>query len=273
MYRGTSLRGARILITGGASGIGRLMALEAARRGAEVVIWDLSDDGGAAVAAEIVAAGGLASSYAVDVTDAARVAAAARETGTVDVVVNNAGVVAGKPLLEATEESIRRTFEVNTLALYWVTRAFLPGMIARRRGTVVTIASAAGLIGVARQTDYSASKFGALGFTESLRAELRADGHGVGALVVCPYYINTGMFAGVETRFPFLLPILEEHDVALKVIDGIESGREQIILPPFARLVPLMRFLPTRAFDRVADFFGINRGMDHFVGRAVQKTR
>jgi all-trans-retinol dehydrogenase (NAD+) len=273
MYRGTRLRGARILITGGASGIGRLMALEAARRGAEVIIWDLSEEGGTAVAAEIVGSGGLASSYQVDVTDADHVREVARQTGDVDVVVNNAGVVSGQPLLEASEEALRRTLEVNTLALYWVTRAFLPGMIQRRGGTVVTIASAAGLIGVARQTDYSASKFGALGFTESLRAELRADGHGVGTLVVCPYYINTGMFDGVETRFPFLLPILEEHDVALKVIDGIESGREQIILPPFARLVPLMRFLPTRAFDRVADFFGINKGMDHFVGRGGVKAR
>ncbi|MDQ4491599.1 SDR family oxidoreductase [Sinomonas sp. ASV486] len=271
MYRGTRLRGTRVLITGGASGIGRLMALESARRGAEVVIWDLSADGAAAVVAEIVATGGLASSYPVDVTDTAHVAEAARQTGDVDVVVNNAGVVSGQTLLEASESALRRTLEVNVLALYWVTRAFLPGMIARGRGTVVTIASAAGLVGVARQTDYSASKFGAFGFTESLRAELRADGHDVGTLVVCPYYINTGMFEGVETKFPALLPILEEHDVALKVIDGIESGREQIILPPFARLVPLMRFLPTRAFDRVADFFGINHTMDHFVGRAGAK--
>ena len=272
MYRGTRLRGARVLITGGASGIGRLMALEAARRGAEVAVWDLADDGGASVAAEIVASGGLASAHRVDITDSSRVAGAARETGDVDVLVNCAGVVAGKPLLDATEESIRRTFEVNTLAPYWVTRAFLPGMIGRGGGTVVTVASAAGLIGVARQTDYSASKFAAVGFTESLRAELRADGHDVGTLLVCPYYINTGMFEGVETRFPRLLPILDEHEVALAVVDGIESGREQIILPPFARLVPLMRFLPTRVFDRVADFFGINHTMDHFVGRARQSV-
>ncbi|GAB3277223.1 SDR family NAD(P)-dependent oxidoreductase [Sinomonas notoginsengisoli] len=271
MYRGTRLRGARILITGGASGIGRLMALEAGRRGAEVVVWDISDDGAVAVAAEIVAAGGLGSSYQVDITDSAHVAEVARETGDVDVLVNCAGVVSGKPLLEASEESIRRTFEVNTLALYWVTRALLPGMVARQGGTVVTIASAAGLIGVARQTDYSASKFAAVGFTESLRAELRADGHGVGTLVVCPYYINTGMFEGVQTKYPWLLPILEEQEVARAVIEGIESGREQIILPPFARLVPVMRFLPTRWFDRVADVLGINHGMDHFTGRVAKR--
>ncbi|WP_334173598.1 SDR family oxidoreductase [Sinomonas sp.] len=273
MYKGTPLAGSRVLITGGASGIGRLMALEAARRGAEVVVWDLSEEGGAAVEAEITAAGGCASSRGVNVADSDQVGEAARDSGEVDVVVNNAGVVTGKRLLEADEAAIRRTFEVNALAPYWVTRAFLPGMLERGRGTVATIASAAGLIGVARQTDYSASKFASLGFMESLRAELRADGHSVGTLVVCPYYINTGMFEGVRTKFPLLLPILEQADVARKVIEAIEAGREQLVLPPFARLVPVMRALPVPAFDRLADFFGINRTMDHFVGRGQGATR
>ncbi|BDZ47490.1 hypothetical protein GCM10025866_33990 [Naasia aerilata] len=120
----------------------------------------------------------------------------------VDVLVNNAGVVTGKPLLEASEDQIQRTFDVNVLALYWVTRAFLPGMLTRRRGTVVTVASAAGLIGVARQTDYAASKHAAVGFDESLRAELRGSGRGVRTLVVCPYYIDTGMFEGSAPASP-----------------------------------------------------------------------
>lgn len=268
MYRGTAMRGSRVLITGGASGIGRLMALEAARRGAETVVWDLSDEGGAGVVAEIAEAGGNASSQAVNVADSDQIAEAARRLGPVDVVVNNAGVVTGKRLLEADEAAIRRTFEVNALAPYWVTRAFLAGMLERGRGTVVTIASAAGLIGVASQTDYSASKFASLGLMESLRAELRADGHDVGTLVVCPYYIDTGMFEGVRSKFPLLLPILEQADVARRVIDAIEAGREQLVLPPFARLVPLMRALPVPLFDRVADFFGINKTMDHFTGRS-----
>ncbi|MGO1228309.1 MAG: SDR family NAD(P)-dependent oxidoreductase [Brachybacterium sp.] len=86
-----------------------------------------------------------------------------------------------------------------------MTRAFLPGMLEREHGT---IASAAGLAGVARQTDYSASKWAAVGFTESLRAELRADSSAVGTFVMCPFDIDTDMFEGASTKFPRLLPIL-----------------------------------------------------------------
>ncbi|MDN4478381.1 SDR family oxidoreductase [Demequina sp. SYSU T00039] len=256
-----------MLITGGGSGIGRLMALEGARRGAEVIVWDLDEAAGARVAGEIDARGGRASSAAVDVSRHDEVAASARAAGDVDVVISNAGVVTGAPLLEASEEGIERTFRVNALAPYWIARAFLPGMLARNRGTVVTVASAAGLVGVARQTDYAGSKWAAVGFTESLRAELRAQGSQVRTLVVCPYYIDTGMFAGVRTRVPALLPILRPERVAERVIDGIERGREQIVMPPLVRVLPVVRALPVRAFDAVVDAFGVNRSMDEFTGR------
>ncbi|WMY77147.1 SDR family oxidoreductase [Citricoccus sp. I39-566] len=259
--------GTRVLITGGGSGIGRLMALEAARRGAEVIVWDLSEPAGRGTADAITERGGTARAYGVDVTDWQAVGRTAEETGPVDVVINNAGVVSGARLLDIPAESIERTVNVNILALYWVTRAFLGGMIARGHGSVVTIASAAGLTGVARQTDYSASKWAAIGFTESLRNELRADGHPVNTLVVCPFYIDTGMFAGVRSRFPRLLPILDPDEVTLKVIDAIEAGRRQLVLPPLVRAVPVLRALPVAAFDRILDVLGVNQTMDHFTGR------
>lgn len=268
MTRGTRIAGARVLITGAGNGIGRLMALDAAARGAaEVLIWDLSTEIGQRVREEIVAAGSRARSFAVNVADSSQVAAAAEDTGPVDILINCAGIVTGKKLVDADEKAIRRVYDVNTLALYWVTRAFLPGMLERDRGTVVTIASAAGFTGVARQTDYSASKFAAVGFTESLRAELRAEGSKVSTLVVCPYYINTGMFEGVTTKFPRLLPILEETDVSTKVLDSIASGREQLVMPSLVRILPGARLLPTRMFDKAMDFLGVNKTMDHFTGR------
>lgn len=268
MYRGIPVAGSRVVITGGGSGLGRQMALDAARRqAAEIILWDLSADAAAAVAEEVTAAGGRARVLQVNVADRAAVAAAAQDTGAVDIVINSAGVVSGKPLLEASDEDIRRTFDVNVLALYWVTRAFLAGLVDQDRGVIVNLASAAGLVGVAKQTDYSASKWAAIGFTESLRNELRAEGSNVGTLVVCPYYINTGMFAGVRTKFPRLLPILDEVQVARQILDSIESGREQLILPWFPRLLPLTRMLPVRAFDALVDFFGINHSMDRFTGR------
>ncbi len=265
--RGTPLGGSTVLITGGGSGIGRRMAIGAARRGANVLVWDLSAERGSAVRDEIRAHRLPCESHVVDVTDKAAVRAAAEATGPVDVLVNNAGVVAGKPLLETSDAAIERTMAVNVLALYWVTRAFLPAMVRRRRGTVATVASAAGLVGVARQTDYAASKWAAVGFTESLRAEMRIGRTGVRTLVACPYYIDTGMFEGVRSRVPLLLPILREGDVARRILDAVESGREQLVMPPVVRLVPVLRALPVRAFDAVNDLLGINRTMDHFTGR------
>ncbi|MFT4235812.1 MAG: SDR family oxidoreductase [Microbacterium sp.] len=262
------LRGEVVLVTGGGSGIGRLMALGAAARGAEVVLWDR--DGAAAdrVRDEI---GDAARSFAVDVTDVEAVTAAAAEVGRLDVLINNAGVVTGKPLLEASEDEIRRTYDVNVLALYWVTRAFLGGMVERRHGAVVTIASAAGLVGVAKQTDYSASKFAAFGFTESLRVELAKAKTGVRTLTVCPYYIDTGMFEGVRTRFPRLLPILKPEYVATRVLEAIEKGKAQLVMPRFVNAVALGRLFPPPQFDSTMNLLGINSTMDHFTGRSLER--
>lgn len=269
---GLALRGARVLITGGGSGIGRLMALEAARRGAaEVILWDLSEERASAVAGEIGRSGGSASTAVVDVSDRTAVAEAAERTGAIDVLINNAGIVTGADLLDAADEQIRRTFDVNTLALYWTTRAFLPAMRDRDRGVVVTIGSAAGLLGIARQTDYSASKFAAFGFTESLRNELRARGSRVSTLIVAPYYIDTGMFAGVTTRFPLLLPIQQPRAVAIQILKAIERGKARLVTPPLATTTFATRMLPVPVAERILDTFGINRGMDHFRGHGPQR--
>ena len=173
----------------------------------------------------------------------------------------------GVRLEDATEEGIRRTFEVNALAPYWLTRAVLPGMRARDRGAVVTVASAAGLVGVARQTDYSATKHAAVGFAESLAAELRKDGSRVTSLAVCPFYIDTGMFAGVRSRVPWLLPVLDPRHVAQEVLDAVEAGRTRLLLPRAVGLIAPLRALPAPVFDRTMDVLGVNATMDGFTGR------
>jgi all-trans-retinol dehydrogenase (NAD+) len=267
----TQLSSATAVITGGGSGIGRLLAHRMAARGARIVVLDLAEDRFGDVVAEVTAAGGEAWGYACDVSDRAAVRDVAErvrsDIGAVDVVVNNAGVVSGSRLLDLPDEKIEQTFAVNTLALYWVTRAFLPEMVRRNRGHVVTIASAAGLVGVARQTDYSASKHAAVGFDESLRVELRRTAPGLVTTVVCPFYVDTGMFEGVRTRFPRLLPILRQDEVADRIVSAIERDRRRLIMPPLVRFVPALRVLPPRLFDRIMDLFGVNRTMDTFVGR------
>lgn len=260
----------RIVITGGGSGIGRLVALAAARKGAHVVLWDRDERAARAVVAEIDAEAGRATAVVVDLTDADAIELAAAETlmlGPVDVVVNNAGVISGKPLASLSVAQIERTMRVNAIAPILVTRAFLPAMRDAGRGRIVTVASAAGFIGVAGQTDYAASKFAAVGFMESLRAELRKERSPITTLTVAPFYIDTGMFEGVTTKVPALLPILSQARVATQILAAIESRRTLLALPPLVRFVPAIKALPTALGDLVADALGVNEGMDAFRGR------
>lgn len=264
----SQIRGATVLITGAASGIGRLLALRMADLGAQVVLWDLNGEAQDAVAAEIRRRGRLDPLAAVvDVGDPEAVRRAAAGAGPVDILVNNAGVISGRVLTELTDAQIQKTFAVNTLALFWTTRAFLPGMIQRGRGHIVTIASAAGLVGAHRLTDYTASKHAAVGFDDALRAELRRLAPVVRTTVACPFYVDTGMFAGAKTRVPWLLPILKEADVVERVVRAIERDCRRVLMPRIVHILPVLRVLPVRWFDRVLDLFGINTSMDGFTGR------
>ena len=264
----TELRDAHVVITGAASGLGRRMALGVAQRGGTLSLWDVNTTGLDAVVTEVTSLGGRARPVVCDVSDRRAVyAAAAGTTDPVDVLINNAGVVNGQSLLEIPDERIETSLQINTHSLFWMTKAFLPAMIERDRGHIVTIASAAGLIGVPRLTDYCASKFAAVGLDESLRVELKQRGSAVRTTVVCPYYIDTGMFEGVKTRFSFLLPILQEAKVADRILKAVERDRERLQMPALVHTIPLLRLLPVRWFDAVARALGISASTDDLVGR------
>ena len=263
-----------VLITGGASGIGRQMAIRLARAGGNIVIWDINQANLDKVLDELRSAGDRAArGYICDVSDREQVYAVAEkvksEVGAVDILINNAGIVSGQRFLDLPDDKIERTFKVNALGLFWVTKAFLPHMVERNAGHVVNVASSAGFVGVSKLTDYSASKWAAVGFDESLRVELRKIAPGVHTTVVCPFFIDTGMFAGAKSRFSFLLPILKEAEVADAVVDGVRKNRQRLMLPPMVYLIPPLRLLPLRVFDALADFLGVNMSMDEFVGRAA----
>ncbi len=176
--------------------------------------------------------------------------------------------MSGKALLDIPDEKIERTFAVNTLALFWMVKAFLPGMIERRKGHLVTIASASGLIGVPKLSDYGASKWAAVGFDESLRMELRKLAPAIRTTVVCPYFIKTGLFEGAKSRFPRLLPILDEEEAARRILRAIERDEKKLLMPGVVRTLPLLRLLPVSWFDAVAKYMGINASMDDFKGRS-----
>lgn len=268
----TDIDGKCALITGAAGGIGRTLAKRLASAGARLVLWDIDARALAELQAELSDAGYAADTCTCDLTRREEIGTAAARTlaanGPIDILINNAGIVSGKNLLDISDEEIERTFQVNTLALFWTVRAFLPSMLERDSGHLVTIASAAGLAGTARLTDYCASKFAAVGFDEALRLELQQANSRVVTTVVCPYFVNTGMFDGASTRFSWLLPILKPENVADRVVTSIRRNRRRLVMPWFVYSVWLTRLLPVRWFDALMGFFGVSHSMHDFRGAA-----
>ncbi|XP_015438803.1 PREDICTED: estradiol 17-beta-dehydrogenase 11-like [Dufourea novaeangliae] len=193
--------------------------------------------------------GGKCCCYYCDITNKEEVYKAAKtveiEVGSVTLLINNAGYVYGKTLMDLPDDEIERTYRVNILSHYWTTKAFMKEMMKNNHGHIVTVASVAGLLGTYKCTDYSATKFAAIGYHESLFSELRADGYnGIHTTLVCPAYINTDMFVGVTPRIPMLEP---EH-VAEEVVSGILVNQAVIVLPKTTRfLLPLKYLLPAKS--------------------------
>jgi all-trans-retinol dehydrogenase (NAD+) len=160
---------------------------------------------------------------------------------------------------------------VNAMAAFWTTKAFLPAMIEGREGHIVTVASAAGIVGVPGLADYSASKFASIGFAEAIRMELRKLDSPVRTTIVCPFFIDTGLFEGVKSRFPLILPILKQDYVAERILAAIAKGKKRLVLPLFVYSVWLLRLFPVGFLDAMADFFGVSSTMDEFKGRKHER--
>ena len=196
--------GRRALVTGAGQRMGRAIALELARRGAEVVVNDLDRERAGAVVEEIVDAGGLAAASLFDVTDWGAVEQAARTGGPVDILVNNAGNAGRtsgpeaadfRPFVETSPDDWDAFLGVNLYGVMNTARAFLPGMIDRSWGRVVTIISDAARVGEPRMAAYSAAKAGAAGFSRAIARE--AGRHGVTANCV-----SLGTIAYGEREMP-----------------------------------------------------------------------
>ena len=272
----TLLKYKNVLITGGAGGIGRLVGEEMAEAGATVILWDLDKDRLKEAAKSIKDKGGRVYTHVCDVTDNKavykKIEQVKRDCGNVDILINNAGVVVGKAFWDLTDEDIKRTMDVNVMAMFWTVKAVLPDMIEANSGHIVTISSAAGIVGATKLTDYNASKFAAFGFDESLRMEFRKNKMNIRTTVVCPYFINTGMFKGVKTRFSWLLPILEEKEVAHRIVKAIKNNRARLLMPGLIYTSWMMRYLPVSVFDWISAFLGVSSAMDQFEGREKVKS-
>ena len=271
-----SVKNQHIFITGAGSGIGRQMALKFAARGAKVSVCDLNLDGAKKVEKEIQDKGGEALAIFCNVTvleNVKEAAAKAREKfGDVHILINNAGIVTGKKLLDSNEKLIETTIAVNTTSHAYTVREFLPSMLQNNHGHIVTIASVAGLVGVNGLADYCASKFGAVGFDESLRMELNQLKTNVRTTCICPYYINTGMFDGVQSKVPLLLPIMSEEYASNRIVNAILQNELVCVLPWTCNLIQFLRsILPVSMFDIVCNILGANSSMEKFKGRGTAK--
>eukprot|EP00298_Acanthocystis_sp_HF-20_P004603 c14933_g1_i1.p1 GENE.c14933_g1_i1~~c14933_g1_i1.p1 ORF type:complete len:317 (+),score=123.98 c14933_g1_i1:28-951(+) len=269
----------KVLITGGAHGIGKLLAIALAQKGCHVIIWDIQDEWGKKVVEEIESISKIAKFFKVDLCNPQEVNRVAQltisEVGFIDLVINNAGVVSGKKILDLSDAEIQRTFSVNILAHFWVVKNFLPSMIARNEGYIVTIASSAGLVGIPRLTDYCSTKFAAIGFNESLRRELQTENANIHTTCVCPYHINTGMFHGIKQTSMFgLVRSLEPEHVRDEIISAITWKKQVVVLPTLVHLGPLTKsLLPAYLVDLVFRITGLSSFMDDFKGTLAGDQR
>ena len=266
---------ANVLITGGASGIGKIMGRMALEKGAKCfIIWDINLVGIEATRKELSKYGNV-KGYVVDVSNNEIVNVAYRKTvedcGEIDILINCAGIItSNKTFDQQTPDEIVKTMNINTIAPMFVARAILPDMLKRNRGHVCTIASAGGMISNPKMSVYAASKWGVIGWSDSVRIELQEMKSDVHFTTVAPYYINTGMFDGVKSR---IIPILKPEYVAKRVIRAIERNKAFRGIPFGFHFIRFWQaILPTSVFDFFfGQVFGIYHTMDQFTGRKSVK--
>jgi all-trans-retinol dehydrogenase (NAD+) len=264
------ISGKCVLVTGAASGIGRLMALGFAAEGAKCVICDINEKGLGDVKKEIEKSGAQVKAYACDISDEKSVEAALKkidsENPQLDILVNNAGIVLGKNVLDLSISDYRKTMDVNFFGHLLFTKHYLPGMVKRNSGHIVNISSSAGLQGFPRGSDYNASKFAEVGFTEALRLELKKMGcKGVKTTLVCPYVIDTGMFKGFK---PLILnPLLKADYVSKRVIKAVKQEAPILKMPFSINLTLMLKLFPVGFSDWVMTVMGMTSAMDGFKGR------
>lgn len=226
-----NLTGARVILTGAGSGIGRSLALELARRGSLMVLVGRNPERLSAAAREAQAAGGRALDFAFDLSQIhghERVAAfAVEKLGGVDLLVNNAGISSFQEFARQDPADIDRLIRTNVTGPLLLTRAVLPLMLGEGRGRIVNVGSAFGSIAFAHWAAYSASKFALRGFSEALRREL--DGSGVGVTYVAPRATRTPLNSDAVYRLSTQtgMNMDSPETVALAIVKAIETGRDE----------------------------------------------
>lgn len=263
-----NLTNTRVVITGGARGLGLALAHAFLARGARLVLLDRDE---AELDRAVAALGPHVVGHRLDVTDPVAVAALRDEIladGPVDVLVNNAGVVFGGAFAAVPVAKHLTTVMVNLGGLLAVTHAFLPHLESRPRAAILNVSSASAFVALPYGTSYAASKAAVLSFSESLGEELHVRGHHhVRVSALCPSYITTGLFAGATTALGTWL--LTPESVAAAGVRMVERGTARKV-QPWTAAVLLVGFgwLPRPLFHTIARLFGVSRSMAGWKGRS-----
>lgn len=267
----TKLKNKTVLITGGASGIGLLMAEIMINKGASnLIILDIDKAALIKVKGDLNSPNCPVLTIPVDISEDDQLKNAVEQIESanlnVDVLINNAGVVTGKNFSEHTFKDIDRNMKVNSLAPMKLSLLLLPGMIKRKTGHIINISSAASMLSNPKMAVYCASKWAMTGWSDSLRIEMEQQRTGVKVLTVTPYYIDTGMFEGVRSP---IVPILKPMTIVNKIIKAIERDKIIIRSPWIIYTLPFIKgILPKRWLDvLIGKIFGIYHSMDKFKGR------
>ncbi|KAK6186776.1 hypothetical protein SNE40_006052 [Patella caerulea] len=262
-----------VLITGSGNGMGRQLSIEFAKLGAIVVLCDYDKNSNEETQRLIKENGGQCYSYICDVSDRGAVYRMGeqirKDVGHVTILINNAGIVTGKSLLECPDDLIEKTFNVNLLAQFWTVKCFLPDMLKKNHGHIVNMASSTGLIGINKLTDYSASKFGVVGFTEVLNYEIVFSGYdGVHTTLLCPSFTQTEMFKGCQMRFPWVIPPLKTEETVATIMQSILTNQYEVCIPRLVYIFSVLKtMLPVECMLEIIRFFGAHNFMENYAGR------
>jgi NAD(P)-dependent dehydrogenase (short-subunit alcohol dehydrogenase family) len=259
-----------VAITGAGSGIGRALAIEFARRRAELALSDIDDVGLAETVGRCEGLGVKVTSERVDVADRAAVDAWAGRVieahGKVNVIVNNAGVAVAATIESVTYDDFEWLMNINFWGVVHGTKAFLPHLRASGEGHVVNISSVFGLVSVPTQAVYNSAKFAVRGFTDALRMELEIDGAPVSCTTVHPGGIKTNIArnarvdrdiaetaGGVDAAISGFdkLAMTSPERAARQIIAAVEKNRRRALIGPDAPVIDLVSRLPIGLYERL----------------------
>ncbi|XP_053699323.1 uncharacterized protein LOC128746300 [Sabethes cyaneus] len=250
-----------VLVTGAGHGIGRCLAQQYAQLGATVVCLDINDKMNNETVASIKQQRGNAFGYVCDVTNREQIIETAKtikqQVGVVTILINNAGIMPAHPILQQTEAEIRKTFEINVLAHFWMLQTYLPDMIQKNRGSIVAMSSVAGLLGLNNLVPYCGSKYAVRGIMEAMYEELRQDARkpAIRFTSVYPYMVDTGLCKKPHMRFPNMMRLVKPEEAAAAIIDGQRRGMVDVSIPKYLLyLNAFVRVFPLKAGNLLRDF-------------------